>query len=125
MQLTIPLSKRSGPLFRQVYRGLREAESCRERLHEGQKLPSTRDLAEQLGISRTVVLLAYDQLLAEGFACRQGGLGNLCVRGGVCLGRPYSSETFREVRVTSLEQLAGFGVDENEFSGAPGPFSAV
>jgi hypothetical protein len=33
----------------------------------GGRLPSTRDLAEQLDVSRTVVLLAYDQLLAEGF----------------------------------------------------------
>lgn len=43
--------------------------------HSGEKLPSTRDLAEQLGISRTVVLLAYDQLLAEGFVEGRSGSG--------------------------------------------------
>jgi len=37
------------------------------KLPAGERLPSTRDLAEQLGISRTVVVLAYDHLLAEGF----------------------------------------------------------
>ena len=66
MPLVIPLSKQSGPLFRQVYFAFREA-ILSGAFQSGEKLPSTRDVAEQLGISRTVVLLAYDQLLAEGF----------------------------------------------------------
>lgn len=70
----IPLSSAKGPLFRQVYSRLREA-ILSGSLRGGEKLPSTRDLAEQLGISRTVVLLAYDQLLAEGFAVGRGGSG--------------------------------------------------
>src|SRR5262249_14670288 len=41
----------------------------------GEKLPATRVLAEELGISRTVVLLAYDQLLAEGFVVGRSGSG--------------------------------------------------
>ncbi len=123
MQLTIPLSKRSGPLFQQVYRGLREG-ILSGTLREGQKLPSTRDLAEQLGISRTVVLLAYDQLLAEGFAAGRAGSGTY-VRSGVCLGRPVSPEHSAKVRVTKFGSLGGLGLDKNEFSGAPGPFSAV
>ena len=63
----IPLSKQGQPLFRQVYSGLRQA-ILSGALRTGERLPSTRDLAEQLGISRTVVLLAYDQLLAEGLS---------------------------------------------------------
>ena len=63
MQLVIPLSKNGGPLFRQVYQGLRAAILSGTFL-SGEKLPSTRDVAEQLGISRTAVLQAYDQLLA-------------------------------------------------------------
>jgi GntR family transcriptional regulator/MocR family aminotransferase len=74
MQLTIPLSKSRGPLFHQVYQGLREKILSGD-LRGGEKLPSTRDLAEQLGISRTVALLAYDQLLAEGFATGRAGSG--------------------------------------------------
>jgi GntR family transcriptional regulator/MocR family aminotransferase len=57
-----------------VYLGLREA-ILSGSLRAGEKLPSTRDLAEQLGISRTSVLLAYDQLLAEGFAVGRKGSG--------------------------------------------------
>jgi GntR family transcriptional regulator / MocR family aminotransferase len=104
MQLTIPLSKKGGPLFQQVYRGLREG-ILSGTLREGQKLPSTRDLAEQLGISRTVALLAYDQLLAEGFAAGRAGSGTY-VRNGVRLGRPASPEYSAKVRLTKFGALA-------------------
>jgi GntR family transcriptional regulator/MocR family aminotransferase len=57
MQLVIPLSDHGGPLYRQVYLGLRQA-ILSGALPTNGRLPSTRDLADQLGISRTVVLLA-------------------------------------------------------------------
>jgi GntR family transcriptional regulator/MocR family aminotransferase len=74
MQLAIPLSKGRGALFRQVYLGLRNA-ILSGTFRANNRLPSTRDLADQLGISRTVVLMAYDQLLAEGFVTGRGGSG--------------------------------------------------
>jgi GntR family transcriptional regulator / MocR family aminotransferase len=74
MQLAIPLSKGRGPLFRQVYLGLRKA-ILSGTFRANNRLPSTRDLADQLDISRTVVLMAYDQLLAEGFVTGRGGSG--------------------------------------------------
>jgi GntR family transcriptional regulator / MocR family aminotransferase len=74
MQLAIPLSRHSGPLFRQVYLGLRQGILSGAFPANG-RLPSTRDLADQLGVSRTVVLLAYDQLLAEGFVVGRPGSG--------------------------------------------------
>ena len=91
MPLTIPLSKCGGPLFRQIYLGLREA-MLSGALGSGEKLPSTRDLAEQLGVSRTVMLLAYDQLLAEGFAVGRAGSGT------------YVSEGMREQRSTARDK---------------------
>jgi GntR family transcriptional regulator/MocR family aminotransferase len=80
MELAIPLSKNGEPLFRQVYLGLRQAILVGN-FPAGGRLPSTRDLAQQLGISRTVVLLAYDQLLAEGFAVGRGGSGTYVFEG--------------------------------------------
>ena len=74
MQLAIPLSKRRGPLFRQVYFGIRDA-ILASRLVPGEQLPSTRELAEQLGVSRTVAVAAYEQLLAEGFITGRTGSG--------------------------------------------------
>lgn len=80
MQIVIPLSRRGEPLFRQVYQGLRQA-ILSGAFRAGDRLPSTRDLATELGISRTVVLLAYDQLVAEGFAGGRGGSGTFVTQG--------------------------------------------
>jgi GntR family transcriptional regulator/MocR family aminotransferase len=80
MQFVIPLSRRGEPLFRQVYQGLRQA-ILSGTFRAGDRLPSTRDLAGELGISRTVVLLAYDQLVAEGFASGRGGSGTFVSQG--------------------------------------------
>jgi GntR family transcriptional regulator / MocR family aminotransferase len=74
MQLAIPLSESKEPLFRQIYREMRQA-ILGGALVPGERLPSTRDLAEQLGVSRTVVVLAYEHLLAEGFIIGRGGSG--------------------------------------------------
>ncbi len=39
----------------------------------GERIPSTRALAKELGVSRTTICVAYDQLAGEGFiSVRQG-----------------------------------------------------
>jgi GntR family transcriptional regulator/MocR family aminotransferase len=59
-------------LHEQLERALRDA--IREgRLRAGAQLPSSRGLAAELGVSRGVVTVAYDQLVAEGYLqTRQG-----------------------------------------------------
>src|SRR5690606_34981759 len=47
----------------------------------GTRLPSTRQLAESLGISRNVVLAAYDELCAEGSTETRHGSGTFVVGG--------------------------------------------
>ena len=67
------LDRRSGqPLYEQLERWLRAA--IRDgRLVAGARLPSTRGLANELGVSRGVVTSVYDQLAAEGYLeTRQG-----------------------------------------------------
>ena len=60
------------PLHEQLERSVREAVRA-GRLEPGTRLPSTRGLAAELGISRGVVSSAYDQLAAEGYLeIRQG-----------------------------------------------------
>jgi GntR family transcriptional regulator / MocR family aminotransferase len=44
-------------------------------LRPGTKLPSTRELASQLSVSRSAVVCAYEQLLAEGYATGKVGSG--------------------------------------------------
>lgn len=71
----IPLLKDvSAPLSRQVYMSLRQA-ILNGTFRAGERLPSTRALAESLSISRTVVVVAYEQLLAEGFVTGRAGSG--------------------------------------------------
>ncbi len=101
MQLVIPLSAQAGPLFRQVYLGLRKA-VLSGAFQSGGRLPSTRDLAQQLGVSRTVVLLAYDQLLAEGFTEGRAGSGTYVSAG---VGRSSSAAAGESARL----RLARFG----------------
>jgi GntR family transcriptional regulator/MocR family aminotransferase len=74
VQPVIPLSDSGEPIYRQIYSGLRRA-ILTGTYKGGDRLPSSRDLAEQLGVSRTVVLLAYEQLLSEGFVVGKGGSG--------------------------------------------------
>ena len=56
----------SKSLYKQVYEGYRLAIAAGD-LRRGQRVPSTRVLAAELGISRMPVLGAYAQLLAEGY----------------------------------------------------------
>jgi GntR family transcriptional regulator/MocR family aminotransferase len=64
--LWIPVERSSAkPLIRQVYEHIRTQILCGA-LQGGTQLPSTRELAANLHVSRNVVLEAYDQLLAEG-----------------------------------------------------------
>lgn len=59
----------------QLADGLRAAPGLRT----GDRLPSTRDLARSLGVSRTVTAAAYDQLLAEGWLVGRRGVGTFVV----------------------------------------------
>jgi GntR family transcriptional regulator/MocR family aminotransferase len=69
----IPLDRRAGRSLRaQVEDELRAA--VRDgRLPAGAPLPSSRSLAADLGVSRGVVVEAYDQLLAEGYLVTRRG----------------------------------------------------
>ena len=70
-ELLLPVSGRRG---RQVESALRAA--IRDgRLAPGVRLPSSRDLATQLGVARGTVTAAYGQLVAEGYLVSRRGAG--------------------------------------------------
>ncbi len=64
-ELTIPFSEKE-PLYEQIYKYIK-VQIRTKRLLAGTRLPSTRKLAEHLGVSRSTTQLAYDQLVAEGY----------------------------------------------------------
>lgn len=58
------------PLSRQLFRGLRELVAS-GRLEPGARMPASRSFAVDLGVSRTTVAQAYDQLKSEGYLSGQ------------------------------------------------------
>jgi GntR family transcriptional regulator/MocR family aminotransferase len=65
---------RTGGLAGQIYRQLRDA-VLDGRLRRDEALPSTRELAEQLKVSRNTVTTAYERLIAEGYLTGRAGAG--------------------------------------------------
>lgn len=66
-ELTIELqTEGSKCLYEQIYEYIRK-EIREGKLLQGEKLPSTRSLADYLQVSRSTVDMAYEQLLSEGY----------------------------------------------------------
>src|SRR6266705_1726375 len=73
----ITLDRSSGlPLYRQICQRLREAILSGE-LSEGTRLPTERALASELGVNRTTVMNAYNELASEGLIEGHVGRGTL------------------------------------------------
>lgn len=68
------------PLFQQIYYSIKNS-ILHEKLHSKEKLPSTRELAKYLNVSRNVVIESYEQLLAEGYIYSQNGSGTYVCEG--------------------------------------------
>jgi GntR family transcriptional regulator/MocR family aminotransferase len=64
----------SAPLVKQLYDRLRD-EILSGQLPPGTRLPSTRTLASELGVSRGTTVLAYEQLQLEGYLVSHVGQG--------------------------------------------------
>jgi GntR family transcriptional regulator/MocR family aminotransferase len=67
-------SERDEPLHRQVYRELARL-ILAGRISAGSRLPSSRELARELGVARNTVLAALDQLTSEGYVEGRRGSG--------------------------------------------------
>jgi GntR family transcriptional regulator/MocR family aminotransferase len=64
--MLLNLREAEGPLYRRVYHALKGMIRA-GRLGPAARVPSTRALARDLGVSRNTVMLAYEQLAAEGY----------------------------------------------------------
>lgn len=95
--LTFALDRSSDtPLFEQICQAVREMANS-DGLKKGQILPATRELSADLGVSRSTVIAAYDQLVAEGYLLGKRGAGyEVCSVAGLemnKLQRPKSVDT--------------------------------
>ncbi len=68
------INKSQGKISAQLTHALREAVQSGD-LQPGDPLPSSRELAQTLGVARGTVIEAYDQLLAEGVFDSQARTG--------------------------------------------------
>lgn len=107
--MTIQLQTNSEKcLYEQIYEHIRK-EIHEGKLLAGERLPSTRSLAENLQIARSTVEYAYDQLLSEGyiesipykgfFVCSIEGL----FYGGSDLNKGFKAEEIYEAKNAAIE----------------------
>lgn len=79
--LWIPIDRDGNvPFIKQIYQYVRGQILCGA-LQAGEKLPSTRELSNHLGVSRNTILEAYEQLIAEGFLITRRGAGTFVAEG--------------------------------------------
>jgi GntR family transcriptional regulator/MocR family aminotransferase len=72
-ELMLPLRDSQTPAYRWLYKALR-AGILEGRTRPGARLPSTRDLASQYGLSRGTIVNAFEQLKSEGYV--EGSVGS-------------------------------------------------
>ena len=74
--LMVALDRRSDvPLQRQIYASIRQS-ILAGRLVAGTRLPPSRALADDLGVSRTTIVLVYEHLETEGYIASRGSAGS-------------------------------------------------
>jgi GntR family transcriptional regulator/MocR family aminotransferase len=121
-------SRSTTPLYRQLY------ERMRQRILDGQlgagsRLPSTRALAGELGVSRTTTALAYQMLILEGYIESRVGDGARVGRVRPAPLRASDAHHIEAVRTTSDAarspnvQAASVAVAESRPQGARRVFS--
>ena len=72
-ELALPAQNPATPAYHWLYSSLR-AEILEGRLRPGARLPATRDLARQYGLSRGTIVNAFEQLKSEGYL--EGSVGS-------------------------------------------------
>jgi GntR family transcriptional regulator/MocR family aminotransferase len=99
--------RNAAPMYRQLYDWFRKAVLSGQ-LRPGQRVPSTRNLAAELKISRIPVLNAYEQLLAEGYL-------ETFVGAGTCVARSIPDDTLTPLSGKTRTAL------RDEMTREPGP----
>jgi DNA-binding GntR family transcriptional regulator len=74
LEIFSPLLGGEQPIYAQICDEIRQA-ILSSKLIPGTALPASRTLAKHLGISRTTVINAYDQLVSEGYLYSRAGSG--------------------------------------------------
>src|SRR5687768_17586170 len=130
MDLQLSISGK-GDVTRQIYRQLRER-IIDGRLRGGERIPASRELADELAIARKTVTNVYDLLISEGFLDTRVGSGTFVADGisrDVELVRPKSALSVHEswervgkaLKVPRTQVLFDFNVGVPDVSRFPFP----
>ena len=90
----------SAPLQQQLYQQLSQR-IIKQRYTPGSRLPSSRQMAQDLGISRNTVNAVYDQLKAEGFLQSRAGKGVFVHEDITAVAKPAGRGPKRPIRTTT------------------------
>jgi GntR family transcriptional regulator / MocR family aminotransferase len=102
-------------LYRWLYEELRTA-ILAGRLRPGARLPATRDLAAEYGISRPTIVTAFEQLRSEGYV--EGKVGS-----GTYVSKTLPDEMLQAPRAKSAAGARRRCLDPNR--GRHGPFARI
>jgi len=108
------------PLHRQLYNVLRKMIEERS-LSAGSALPSSRGLAEDLGVARNTVISAYEQLETEGFVTCKPGARPIVV--DLPAGPPVSIDARDDTSRHRISARGRLMMDQPNQHGAPGHLS--
>ncbi len=103
-----------GPIYRNIYESIRSSILNRT-IRSGERLPATRVLAAEFGVSRMTVVNAYEQLIAEGYLETRRGSGTFVA--------PALPETFLMIDQVSLASLETSKTPERQLSSVGRHFS--
>jgi GntR family transcriptional regulator/MocR family aminotransferase len=95
------------PAYREIYRRIRDAIDT-GRLGPGDRIPSARGMASELGVARGTVEEAYQLLVAEGYLVRRGAAGSIVSPeiGANGVARDTPLDRVRRARVTPKRATA-------------------
>lgn len=107
--MDIIISNSSGkPIYEQIVSQIKEMILSGE-LHEGEALPSMRNLAQQLRISIITTKRAYEELEREGFIESFTGKGSFV--------KAQNTELLREEALRQIEESLSFAAEKAKTSG--------
>ena len=116
MRTPIVIDRRQAtPLHRQIYEQWRTG-ILGGRFSAGDRMPSSRELASALRVSRATVATAYDQLMAEGYLDTQHGSGTF-----VC--RDLPDTPVRRARPQAASRRSDTAVRLSSFASRLGPLT--
>jgi GntR family transcriptional regulator/MocR family aminotransferase len=103
--LSIQVDDGGGPFFRRIAAAI-SADIARGRLSVGERLPSSRALADKLGVNRNTVIAAYDELRAGGWVEMAPS------RGVFVVGVPAATRP-AALPATVVSDAPGFALDDD------------